>query len=145
MLKFISKLIGGNKSEKDVKQLEPIVARINQYFQQYQSLSNDALRNKTQEFKQRIKEHIRDIDDVIEGKKQAAEALPDADIQSRDAIYNEVDTLKKDRDKKIEEALEDILPEAPSNGPDFFRIMNEYLSTYSLIPQHYNLIFFIST
>ena len=62
MLKFISKLIGGNKSEKDVKQLEPIVARINQYFQQYQSLSNDALRNKTQEFKQRIKEHIRDID-----------------------------------------------------------------------------------
>ena len=31
---------------------------------------------------------------------------------------------------KTAETFEDILPEAPSNGPDFFRIMNEYLSTY---------------
>lgn len=112
MLKFISKLMGGNKSEKDVKQLEPTVAKINQYFQQYQSLSNDALRGKTQEFKQRIKDHIKEIDGIIEDKKNAAEALPEADIQSKDAIYTEIDTLKKDRDKQIEEALEEILPEA---------------------------------
>ncbi|QEC67405.1 preprotein translocase subunit SecA [Panacibacter ginsenosidivorans] len=112
MLKFISKLIGGNKSEKDVKQLEPIVAKINQYFQQYQSLSNDALRQKTQEFKQRIAQHIKEIDDVIEGRKNTAESLPESDIQSKDEIYTEVDALKKDRDKKIEEALEEILPEA---------------------------------
>jgi preprotein translocase subunit SecA len=112
MLKFISKLIGGNKSEKDVKQLEPTVAKINQYFQQYQSLSNDALRQKTPEFKQRIAEHIKEIDEVIENKKNTAESLPESDIQSKDAIYTEVDALKKDRDKKIEEALEEILPEA---------------------------------
>jgi preprotein translocase subunit SecA len=112
MLKFISKLIGGNKSEKDVKQLEPMVAKINQYFQQYQSLSNDALRQKTQEFKQRIKEHIKEIDGIIEDKKNAAEGLSEADIQSKDVIYTEIDALKKDRDKKIEEVLEEILPEA---------------------------------
>ena len=47
MLKLISKLIGGNKSEKDVKQLEPVVTHINQYFEQYQSLSSDDLRAKT--------------------------------------------------------------------------------------------------
>jgi preprotein translocase subunit SecA len=112
MLKFISKLIGGNKSEKDVKQLEPIVTNINQYFQQYQSLSNDDLRAKTIEFKQRIKDYLKDIDAVIENKKQGAEALAEADMQGRDTIYREVDDLKKDRDKKIEEILDQILPEA---------------------------------
>ena len=112
MLKFISKLLGGNKSEKDVKVLEPVVTQINQYFQQYQSLSNDGLRGKTQEFKQRINEYLKDIDTTIESKKQSAEALPEAEIQGRDAVYQEVDQLIKDRDKKIEEILEKLLPEA---------------------------------
>src|SRR5437868_5448764 len=112
MLKLISKLIGGNKSEKDVKQLEPVVIQVNQYFEQYQLLSNDDLRAKTIEFKQRIKDHLKEIDAEIESKKQAAEALADTDIQGRDTIYREVDDLKKDRDKKIEEVLNEILPEA---------------------------------
>ena len=112
MLKLISRLLGGNKSEKDVKLVEPIVTKINQNFQQYQSLSNDALRGKTQEFKQRISDYLKDIDGIIEAKKQSAETLPEAEIQGRDVIYQEVDQLKKDRDKKIEEILEQILPEA---------------------------------
>lgn len=112
MLKFISKLFGGSKSEKDVQQIMPIVQKTNQFFQQYQSLTNDELRNKTQEFRQRIKAHLAEIDASIEERKQAAEALSDVDIHGRDAIYQEVDKLKKDRDKKIEEALAAIQPEA---------------------------------
>ena len=112
MAGLLSKLFGGNKSEKDVKLIEPIVAKINQNFQQYQSLSHDELRAKTLEFKARIKDYLKDIDTVIETKKQAAEDLPEAEIQGRDTIYQEVDQLKKDRDKKIEEILEQLLPEA---------------------------------
>ncbi|MBN9298980.1 MAG: preprotein translocase subunit SecA [Filimonas sp.] len=112
MLGFLSKLLGGNKSEKDVKQLTPIVGQVDQYFQQYQSISNDELRGKTVEFRQRIKEHLKSIDEEITAKKQQAEALDTNDTQQKDTIYNEVDKLKKDRDKKIEEILERILPEA---------------------------------
>ncbi|MBI2284993.1 MAG: preprotein translocase subunit SecA [Bacteroidetes bacterium] len=112
MLKFISKLFGGSKSEKDVQQIMPIVQKTNQFFEQYQSLTNDELRNKTQEFRERIKAHLTEIDAQIEERKQAAEALSDVDIHGRDAIYQEVDKLKKDRDKKIEEALAVIQPEA---------------------------------
>ena len=112
MLNFISRLIGGNKSEKDVKHIEPLVIKINDFFQQYQSLSNDELRAKTAEFKRRIKEFLKDIDTEIENKKQAAEALTESDIQGRDTIYREVDELKKDRDKEIEKILNEILPEA---------------------------------
>ncbi len=41
-----------------------------------------------------------------------AEELPFNDLLGKDAIYQEVDKLKKDRDKKIEEILKEILPEA---------------------------------
>jgi preprotein translocase subunit SecA len=112
MLKFISKLLGGNKSEKDVAQIKPIVEKINQYFQQYQGLTNDELRGKTVEFKGRIKAHLKDIDAEIAKKQEEAEALPASDIHVKDTIYQEVDKLKKDRDKQIEEALKDIQAEA---------------------------------
>ncbi|MFM2326189.1 MAG: hypothetical protein RIR31_391, partial [Bacteroidota bacterium] len=112
MLGIISKLFGGNKSEKDVKKITPQVEKINQFFAQYQSLSNDALRGKTAEFKQRIAAHLTIIDKDIADKKQAAEDLPIAEINSRDIIYKEIDELKKTRNKQVEEILEQILPEA---------------------------------
>ncbi|MBL0357318.1 MAG: hypothetical protein IPP72_10735 [Chitinophagaceae bacterium] len=112
MIGFISKLFGGNKSEKDVKKIQPQVGKINTFFEQYKSLSNDQLRNKTQEFKERIRQHLAAIDDVIQRKKDEAEALASIDINQKDVIYREVDELKKDRDKQIEEILEQILPEA---------------------------------
>ena len=112
MAGFLSKLFGGSKSEKDVKKITPLVAKINQFFSQYQSLSNDALRNKTQEFRQRIQQHLTDIDAQITAKKMEAEALSIDAINERDVIYQAVDALKKDRDGKIEDILNEILPEA---------------------------------
>ncbi len=112
MAGLLSKLFGGNKSEKDVKKITPLVGEINNFFNQYQSLNNDELRNKTQEFKSRIKEHLSEINAAIEAKKQEAESLTALDISGRDAIYQEVDAMRKERDKKIEEALKEILPEA---------------------------------
>jgi preprotein translocase subunit SecA len=112
MLKFISKLLGGNKSEKDVAKILPYVEKINQFYEQYLGISNDELRGKTQEFKQRIKEHLSEIDGVIADKQVEADNLPTTEIHAKDAIYQEVDKLKKDRDKELEVVLDEILPEA---------------------------------
>ena len=111
-MSFFSKLFGGSKSEKDVKKISPIVQTINQHFVSYQSLTNDQLRNKTTEFRQRIKEHLTAIDNEIAATNKKAEELAFNDLLGKDSHYQEVDKLKKDRDKKIEEILEDILPEA---------------------------------
>jgi len=111
MLGFISKMFGGSKSEKDIKQIVPIVEEIKQHFLACQSLSNDQLRNKTQEFKKRIREHLSAIDQEIHDVNKEAEELPFNDITGKDTLYQQVDALKKDRDKKIEEILEEILPE----------------------------------
>ena len=111
-MSFFSKLFGGSKSEKDVKKIQPKVAEINQHFNSYQSLTNDQLRNKTGEFRQRIKDHLTAIDDEIAATNKKAEELLFNDLLGKDAIYQQVDKLKKDRDKKIEEVLDEILPEA---------------------------------
>ncbi len=110
MLGILAKLFGGSKSDKDVKKLQPIVAQVNRFYDEYQSLSNDDLRNKTQEFRARIKEHLTNIDQQIADKKAEADSVED--IQAREGIYNEVDKLVKKRDEQIEEILNIILPEA---------------------------------
>ncbi len=112
MAGFLSILFGGNKSEKDVKVIKPYIAKINAFYEQYQSITNDELRNKTVEFRLRIKEHLSEIDSEIEKRKQEAELLDSADISGRDAIYQGVDAMQKDRDKKLEIILLEILPEA---------------------------------
>src|SRR5919205_1117044 len=112
MLGFLSKLLGGNKSEKDVKQMLPLVNQINEYYQQYQSLSNDELRAKTAEFRERIQEYVKPVDEEIHSLQQQAEELEESDIQTKDAIYKDIDELKKDKDNKYEEILKEILPEA---------------------------------
>jgi len=112
MLGFLSKIFGGSKSEKDVKNILPYVEKINQYFQSYQSLTNDELRHKTIEFKERIKEHLREIDAEIEALNKQAEELSFSDITGKDELYNKVDQLIKERDKQIEDILMQLLPEA---------------------------------
>ncbi|HVU85178.1 MAG TPA: hypothetical protein VHC50_10070, partial [Puia sp.] len=109
---FIAKLFGGNKSEKDIKRIMPRVAQINEYVAAYASLSNDELRAKTSEFRQRIREHLSATDQAIASLNDQAENLPFSDISGKDALYTEIDQLKKKRDEEIEEVLDSLLPEA---------------------------------
>ena len=112
MLKIISTLFGGSKSEKDVKKIQHLVGVINGHFDGYRALDNDQLRVKTLEFKARIKAQTKELDSLIEAEQNKAEALSEGDLMARDAIYQNIDTIKKDRDQAIEKVLWEILPEA---------------------------------
>ena len=54
MIGILSKIFGGSKSDKDVKKIQPVVAEINRVFNELHKLSNDELRGKTLEFRERI-------------------------------------------------------------------------------------------
>ena len=54
MVKWVLQKIMGSKNQREVKRLWPVVQQINEFEQQYQKLSDDQLRAKTAEFKQRI-------------------------------------------------------------------------------------------
>lgn len=109
MIGFIKKIFG-SKYERDVKKYLPIVHQINEYYAQYQSISNDALRNKTFDFKSRIAEHLKGIDQDIELLKE--KAMAEEDLGEREELYEQIDKLKKERDKHLEDILLKILPEA---------------------------------
>jgi preprotein translocase subunit SecA len=111
MMGFLSKLFGGSKSDKDVKRITPMVAAINEEYARLASLSNDELRGRTQDFRNRIREHLTEIDAQL-AERRAATAALDLQENGREAAYEEIDKLVKRRDEMIEEVLEKILPEA---------------------------------
>ena len=110
--KSLSKIFGGNKYEKDIKLLDPIIGSINDHFSSYASLSNDALRHKTVEFRERIAAHLHEIDEKIETLTARAGQLDAGQVDEKDDLFNQVDELTKERDKELEVILENILPEA---------------------------------
>jgi preprotein translocase subunit SecA len=112
MIGIISKLFGGNKSDKDVKKVQHYVTSTNKFFEEYKHLTNDQLRGKTPEFKVRIKQHLTAIDAEIANKKSEADAFTAENIQARELVYDEIDKLIKKRDEQLEVVLEQILPEA---------------------------------
>lgn len=109
MLKVIQKIFG-TKYDRDVKTYSPVVDEINEHFRSYENISNDELRNKSLDFKNRIAEHLTGIDADINALKEQAES--EADLERREDLYNDVDELVKKRDEHLEDVLKQILPEA---------------------------------
>jgi preprotein translocase subunit SecA len=127
MFNFLKKVLG-TKYDRDVKKYTPIVEEINAHFESYESLSNDELRNKTLEFRSRIKEHLAGIDtDIDNANKEAAD---EKDMFKKEDIFKEIDNLVKERDKHLEVILEEILPEAFAVVKETCRrfMLNETLS-----------------
>ncbi len=110
MFKFLSKILGGSKTDKDLKQLSPIVARVNELYANLQTLTNDELRAKTAGFKNYVLDYTAAINKQIIDLETAAEQEPD--IFKKDGYFKEIDKLILDRNKLIEEALLKIQDDA---------------------------------
>jgi len=109
MFGFLKKILG-TKQDRDLKQYQALVTEINKNFNEYESLSNDALRSKTLDFRSRIKEYLSDIDaEIVSVNQQAIDA---EDFHLKESLFKEVDDLRKNRDKSLEDILQSILPEA---------------------------------
>ncbi len=106
------KVIMGDKKKKDIKDISPFVSKINQQFSLLSGLSNDQLRNKTNEFKARIKDFLSEIDAQIAEITDHVKNNPNMDVDEKDRLYTEQDKLAKKRDEELEKVLLDLLPEA---------------------------------
>jgi preprotein translocase subunit SecA len=92
MFKFISKLFP-SKHVKDVKGLLPIVEEINSYYEEYQKLTDDELRQKTAEFKELIKQNTQELEEKIAEYQEKLKG--DLTHQERVDIYTELEQLDK--------------------------------------------------
>ncbi|MFQ5799089.1 MAG: preprotein translocase subunit SecA [Bacteroidota bacterium] len=104
------KKIFGSKSEKDIRAILPIVAEINHYVEDFQKLSDEELKGKTDEFRGRIKEATKELEEQI---FQLREKLKQQEsLGERESTYEEIEALEKELDEVVKEALWEILPEA---------------------------------
>lgn len=107
---FFTKLFG-NKATRDNKALQPILDKTLEAYEKIKTLDIDALRHKTIEFKEYIKNHIAEEEALIIELKQKAEN-EDLDLEKKNEIFEQIDKIEKQQLDKIEEALNDIMPEA---------------------------------
>ena len=111
---FMTKLFG-NKSQRDLKEITPYVDKIKAVYPSIQKLSNDELRAKTDEIKQRIQDYVADERKQVEDLRKG---IDDKELEEREAIWAEVDKIEKAITDKMEVVLEESLPEV-------FSIMKE--------------------
>jgi preprotein translocase subunit SecA len=110
MLNIFKKLFG-DKATRDLKEVMPLVKAIHDVYGSVEKLTNDELRAKTAEFKQRIAQNIQEETSLIEEFKKKAEAY-DMDMDEKEKLFNRIDELEKTQSEKTEKILIDILPEA---------------------------------
>jgi len=108
-MKILQKLFG-DKSSRDIKEINPALQEIKTAYEQISGLSNDELRAKTIEFKQRIAAGIADEEARIADIK--ARIDQEEDIMEREKMWEQVDRLEKESYKKSQDVLREILPEA---------------------------------
>ena len=106
----ILKKIFGSKSDRDMKQIRPILDKILAAYPEIDALSNDALRERSAAIRQKIADVEKPFEDRIAEIKATLEQ--DIPISQKEALATESDKLVKDEDEAIEAVLNEVLPEA---------------------------------
>jgi len=105
---FIGKLFG-NKNTRDMREIQPWVEKVKKAYVEIEKLTNDGLRAKTQELKERIKQSATEENAKIAELKAKVE---ETEIEEREQLFNEIDKLETTVLDKYEVALDEVLPEA---------------------------------
>ena len=105
----ILKKLFGNKSTRDMKEIQPHVEKIKQVFESIDALDNDALRAKTQELRDQVQHSVDDLRAEISREKEKVETLP---LEDRESVFNHIDKLEKEVLDRLETELDKVMYEA---------------------------------
>jgi preprotein translocase subunit SecA len=122
---LFSKLFG-TKSDKDLKEITPMVEKIHLAYEKIKGLTNDQLREKTIEFRATIAAYIKEEIDQIASIRTRMADEPEIDPDLKEDLWKQVDLLEKRRVEKTEEVLLQILPEAFAVMKDTARRFKEH-------------------
>ena len=106
--KILSKMFG-NKSTRDMKEIQPHVEKIKQAYEIIDKLDNDALRAKTKELQQQVQHSADDLREEINKLKEKVETLP---LEDRESVFNHIDKLEKEVLQRFENELDKIMYDA---------------------------------
>ena len=111
MLSILKKFLG-TKSDKDIRELTPMLNKIKEVYPTIEKLSNDGLRDKTAEFKSKIAEAIAQREQEIVESRERIDSDPDMDMDEKEKLYEQIDHLENENYSLTQEVLNQILPEA---------------------------------
>lgn len=111
MANFLTKLFG-SKSQRDLKELNPILSKCLEAYDQVTKLSNDELRAKTVEFKNLIKQTVASEQSQLDSLQQRIENEFEMSIDEKQKIYTQIEDLEKKIYDKTQSVLDKILPQA---------------------------------
>ncbi|UXE66213.1 MAG: preprotein translocase subunit SecA [Chryseotalea sp. WA131a] len=111
MLKLIAKIFG-TKSDKDIKRMMPLVEETKKEGEKLITISNDQLRQHTLDIQAEINQKLKPIDDQLADLHAQIADQPDREINEKEAIFNQIDAIEKDRNKELEKVLLEVLPRA---------------------------------
>ncbi len=114
----------GSKSQRDIKEILPVLNKIREAYQTVTQLSNDQLRAKTAEIKEYVRNSSKQKEDLILELKQQVESGT-LDVEKVEDAYREIDKIEKEIVETIEEALLEVLPVAFSLVKETARRFNE--------------------
>ncbi len=100
----------GSKADRDLKQIQPILDKVLAAYDGIDSLSNDELRARTEQLRQKLRECEAPFEKRIEEIKAKLEE--DIPVNEKETLATESDKIVKEEDEAIEKALLEILPEA---------------------------------
>ena len=110
LLNSILKVFVGDKAKKDIKEISPLVSKINSIKDEFIKLSNDELRSKTEKFKSEISNIKNPYQIKIDLINEKIEN--ESSIDQKESFYNEIEGLENTYLEEIDKYLNNILPEA---------------------------------
>ncbi|MDI9356500.1 MAG: preprotein translocase subunit SecA [Chitinophagaceae bacterium] len=104
--------IFGTKSEKDIKGIMPIVDLTNEEFVKLHDITDEELREKTDELRSIIQERTKEIEYQQTSLKEKIQENSELSLPEKEEIFKTIDTLEKEKNVVIETVLEEIMPRA---------------------------------
>lgn len=104
---FLKKIFG-NKSQRDLREIQPIVAEINKIYPTLENLSNDELRDRITKIRAALK------DSVADKRKEIADIkaeIENVEYENREPYWEKIDKIEKDILEVLEDELNKYLPE----------------------------------
>lgn len=104
----ILKSIFGNKSQRDLKKIMPVVAKINAIYPEIKALTNDELRARNTALRESLRARVAPQRAEIASLKAEIETL---EYEKREPLWDRIDKLEKEILDELELGLNEILPE----------------------------------
>ena len=107
-LSDIIKKFFGNKSDRDMKKIMPIIKEIKAVSPEIEQLSNDELRGRTADIRRMLQESVKTQRDEIASIKAQIETI---DYEEREPLWERIDKIEKEILDVLEDKLNEVLPQ----------------------------------